>query len=83
MHPDAEYRGTHQGEITQVLAGPGGQTAGERLDALDAKLLEVRTLTAAFTEKFASADETTQSQYISRMKADGELAAMRWLVNGK
>jgi hypothetical protein len=66
-----------------TLAGPGGQTAGERLDTLDTKLLEVRSLTAAFTEKFASADEVTQSQYISRMKADGELAAMRWLVNGK
>ena len=64
-------------------AGPGGQTAGERLDALDARLLEIRTLAPAFSEKFASADEATQAQYVAKMKADGELAAMRWLVNGK
>ena len=34
-------------------AGPGGQAAGERLEALDAKLLEIKTLGPAFTEKFA------------------------------
>ncbi len=66
-----------------TLAGPGGQTAGERLEALDAKLLEIKTLSPAFTEKFAAADEATQSQYVERMKSEGELAAMRWLVNGK
>jgi hypothetical protein len=64
-------------------AGPGGQTAGERLEALDAKTLEIRSLSSAFTEKFAAADEATQSQYLERMKSEGELAAMRWLVNGK
>jgi len=64
-------------------AGPGGQTAGERLEALDAKLLEIKTLSPAFTEKFATADDTTQSQYLEKMKSEGELAAMRWLVNGK
>jgi hypothetical protein len=64
-------------------AGPGGQTAGERLEALDAKVLEIRTLSPLFTEKFATADEATQSQYVERMKSQGELAAMRWLVNGK
>jgi hypothetical protein len=36
-----------------------------------------------FTEKFASADDATQSQYLEKMKSEGELAAMRWLVNGK
>jgi hypothetical protein len=64
-------------------AGPGGQTAGERLDALDARLLEIRTLAPAFSEKFASADEATQAQYVAKMKAEGELAAMRWLVERK
>ncbi|MEY4307267.1 MAG: hypothetical protein RJA95_635 [Verrucomicrobiota bacterium] len=64
-------------------AGPGGQAAGERLEALDAKLLEIRTLTANFTEKFAAADEATQGQYLARMKSDGEFAAMRWLVERK
>jgi len=64
-------------------AGPGGQSAGERLEALDANLMEIRSLNSAFTEKFASADDATQSQYIAKLKAEGELAAMRWLVNGK
>ena len=66
-----------------TLAGPGGQSAGERLEALDAKILEIKTLTPAFTEKFASSDEATQSQYLAKMKAEGELAAMRWLVERK
>jgi hypothetical protein len=57
--------------------------SGERLEALDANLMEIRSLSSAFTEKFASADDATQSQYLEKMKADGELAAMRWLVNGK
>jgi hypothetical protein len=64
-------------------AGPGGQTAGERLEALDAKLLEIKTLSPAFTEKFATADEATQGQYVERLKSEGELAAMRWLVEWK
>ena len=66
-----------------TLAGPGGQSAGERLEALDARVLEFRTLGPAFTEKFATADEATQAQYLAKMKADGELAAMRWLVEKK
>jgi hypothetical protein len=66
-----------------TLAGPGGQSAGERLEALDARVLEFRTLGPAFTEKFATADEATQSQYLAKMKTDGELAAMRWLVGLK
>ena len=64
-------------------AGPGGQTAGERLAALDAKLMEVRSLTSDFTEKFAAADEAKQAQYVEKMKSEGELAAMRWLVGLK
>lgn len=66
-----------------TLAGPGGQTAGERLDALDAKLLEIKTLSPVAIEKFASADDATMAQYLAKMKAEGELAAMRWLVEKK
>jgi hypothetical protein len=40
-------------------------------------------LASAFPEKFDSADDATQSQYIAKLKSEGELAAMRWLVNGK
>jgi hypothetical protein len=64
-------------------AGPGGQTAGERLDALDTRLLEIRTLAPAFGEMLATADAATQSQYLAKVKAEGELAAMRWLVEKK
>ena len=64
-------------------AGPGGQSAGERLEALDANLMEIRSLASAFPEKFASADEATQAQYLAKVKAEGELAAMRWLVGQK
>lgn len=66
-----------------TLAGPGGQAAGERLEALDAKQMEIRSLASAFAEKFASADDVTQSQYLAKTKAEGELAAMRWLVERK
>ena len=66
-----------------TAAGPGGQSAGERSDDLDARLLEIKTLAAGFTEKFAEADESTQSRYLAKMKAEGELAAMRWLMEQK
>jgi len=64
-------------------AGPGGQTAGERIETLDAKLMELRTMVPAFPEKFAAADESTRSQYFAKIKSEGELAAMRWLVERK
>ena len=67
----------------ETQAGPGGQTAGERIATLEAKLLEIKELSSRFTPAFASADEAKQSQYLAKMKAEGELAAMRWLVNGK
>jgi len=66
-----------------TLAGPGGQAAGERLETLQTDLLEIGSLASAFPEKFDSADEATQSQYLEKMKSEGELAAMRWLVNTK
>lgn len=66
-----------------TAAGPGGQAAGERLETLDARLLEMRALSAAFMGKFASADEPIQAQYVAKVKAEGELAAMKWLVEGK
>jgi hypothetical protein len=64
-------------------AGPAGQTAGERLATLDTKLLEIKDLTSRWEPAFAQADAATQSQYLTKMKAEGELSAMRWLVNGK
>ena len=64
-------------------AGPEGQTAGERMEVLDTKMVEIRMLSGAFTESFSTADEATQAQYFLRMKADGEYAAMKWLVEKK
>ncbi len=66
-----------------TLAGPGGQTAGARMEVLDAKILEIKDLGSRFTPAFAQADDATQARYLAMVKADGELAAMRWLVNGK
>jgi hypothetical protein len=66
-----------------TAAGPGGQAAVERIDLLDARLLEIRTLTSTVPEIFASADDATQAQYLAKMKAEGEYAAMRWLVEKK
>ena len=66
-----------------TLAGPGGQTAGERIETLDAKLMELRSMLPSFPEKFIAADEATRSQYLALVKSEGELAAMRWLVGLK
>jgi len=65
-----------------TLAGPGGQSAGERLDALNAKQTEIRTLAQSFAE-FGQLSPAIQSQYFAKMKSEGELAAMRWLQSQK
>ena len=64
-------------------AGPGGQTAGEREELLDAKLLELKDLSSRYLPIFMQSDEAMQARYLAKVKSDGELAAMRWLVNGK
>ena len=63
--------------------GPSGQTAGERIADLAAKRLEMEDLATRFEPAFANADDATQSQLVSKMKAEGHLAAMRWLVEKK
>jgi len=64
-------------------AGPGGQSAGERGELLDARLLEIKDLSSRSFPAFMQSDDATQAQYLAKVKSDGELAAMRWLVNGK
>ncbi len=66
-----------------TAAGPGGQTAAQRLETLDANLLEIKTLSGSFAETFVTMDEATRSQYLAKMKAEGELAAMRWVAARK
>ena len=63
-----------------TAAGPGGQTAAQRLETLDANLLEIKTLSSGFAEAMVTMDEATRSQYLAKMKAEGELAALRWVA---
>jgi hypothetical protein len=64
-------------------AGPGGQTAAQRLETLDANLLEIKALTSGVAEAMAAMDDATLSQYLAKSKAEGELAALRWLAARK
>jgi hypothetical protein len=63
--------------------GPSGQTAGERIAAIAARRLELEEIARRFEPAFATADDATQSQLVSKMKDEGHLAAMRWLVEKK
>ena len=63
-----------------TAAGPGGQTAAARLETLDANLLEIKTLSSGFAEAMVTMDDATRGQYLAKMKAEGELAAMRWVA---
>ncbi len=66
-----------------TAAGPGGQTAAARLETLDANLLEIKTLSSGFAEAMVTMDDATRSQYLAKMKAEGELAALRWVAARK
>lgn len=61
-------------------AGPGGQTAEERLATLDQDRLAITTQTQAFAEVAPRMDAATAKEYFGRMRRDGELAAMKWAV---
>ena len=64
-----------------TTAGPGGQTVAERLQDLDARRLEIRQLSSGFAETMVTMDDATRSQYFAKMKAEGELAALRWVAS--
>jgi hypothetical protein len=66
-----------------TTAGPGGQTVAERLQVLDAHRLEIKQLSSGFAETMVTMDDATRSQYFAKMKAEGELAAMRWVASRK
>ena len=63
-----------------TAAGPGGQTAAERLETLDANLLEIKTLTSDVGGAILTMDDAMRSQYLAKVKAEGELSALRWLA---
>lgn len=64
----------------QTAAGPGGQTVAERLETIDSAYREIRTLSSGFAETIATMDDATRGQYLAKMKAEGELAALRWVA---
>ena len=66
-----------------TAAGPGGQPAAERLETLDANLLEIKTLTSDVGGAVLTMDDATRSQFLAKTKAEGELAALRWLAARK
>lgn len=66
-----------------TAAGPGGQTAAERLETLDANLLEIKTLTSDVGGSILMMDDAMRSQYLAKVKAEGELSALRWLAARK
>ena len=66
-----------------TAAGPGGQTAAERLETLDANLLEIKTLTSDVGGAILTMDDAMRSQYLAKVKAEGELSALRWLAARK
>ena len=61
-------------------AGPGGQTAAARLETLDANLLEIKTLSSDVAGSILTMDDAMRSQYLAKVKAEGELNALRWLA---
>ena len=64
----------------QTAAGPGGQTVAARLEVIDSAYREIRTLSSGFAETIATMDDATRGQYLAKMKAEGELAALRWVA---
>lgn len=57
-----------------------GLTAGERLAELEAKKADIQTTSAAFSELSMKMDEATSKEYFVRLRRDGELSAMKWVL---
>ena len=63
-----------------TTTGANGQTAATRLAELEAKKTDIQTTTAAFAEASLKMDAATGQEYIVRMRRDGELSAMKWVL---
>ena len=61
-----------------TAAGPGGQTAAERLDRLQTNRIEIQEIGNLVGATIGTVDQATQAEYLARVRADGELAAGRW-----
>jgi hypothetical protein len=57
-----------------------GQTAGERLAELEAKKTDIRTTAVAFAEAEVKMDAAAFQEFSKRVRRDGELSAMKWVL---
>lgn len=58
-----------------------GETAGQRLEALDRELADLMDLNSQLAAAVSQADEKTMLSYAERYSQTGALKAVRWLVN--
>lgn len=57
----------------------GGQTAAQRLEALQQQRQDFRALMQNFQSAFIRMSPDEQVSYVERVKVYGEVAAMQWL----
>jgi hypothetical protein len=67
-------------QLDPLTAVGGGQTAGERLVDLEVKKTDIQSTTSAFGEAAVKMDAATSKEYFARMRRDGELSAMKWVL---
>jgi hypothetical protein len=63
-----------------TATGGNGQTAGERLAELEAKNADIKATTSAFSETSLKMDAAASQEYFKRVRRDGELSAMKWVL---
>ena len=63
-----------------TATGGNGQTAGERLAELEAKNADIKATTSAFSETSLKMDAASSQEYFKRVRRDGELSAMKWVL---
>lgn len=61
--------------------GASGQTAGQRLALLETQKNDIQSSVAAFAEASTKMDEATAKEYFLRLRRDGELSAMKWVLS--
>lgn len=60
--------------------GAGGQTAVERLAQLEVQKNDLSVTAAAFGNRATTMDAATATEYFRRLRRDGELSAMKWVL---
>lgn len=72
---------TFLGQLDPLTPVGGGQTAGERLFVLEAQKSDISASVAAFAEAAPKMDEATSKEYFLRLRRDGELSAIKWVLS--